>query len=493
MWFSVTDKDKLSPVLKAIPLAYLHVKIDRKDSEYERGERFTHSSQTLEGMYNYKSFWDMENGHKRALPLSEECWFSLPRAMRPSEWYKDIFHGNKLLQYNRVFMARDILKLSANFIFFDMHQENVDNILDEYLRVAEGEPIKDLKVPPAVVPHQFKTKKAPPPAPPVTHVQLANVGLEPHQYPETKRFSRQPEDHSNLNDTRGESIHDPKSYFPVQQSVPTQRTFGFFLHSSISFDMATYCCTQHHGEGYKDPHELLRDNTPSPSQIPPDTDDHPKFPDMSSLANQELDEEDSDGFADFTDDVQVLPAPEVHGKPSAAPTAAPALAVAAPASVQGPAPASVTALAAPVRVQASTVAVPVGAKVTSLAGTASIPTTPGTAVVAKPASAIPAAPPRVQHPTLSVPAATKASAPAGTAAIPAPAVTAPPATAPALAAAASVATPADIPTREQFPGLAVVALAAQRGHQQILILKKLNQQVPLPRQLHCLLLLLLLE
>ena len=100
----------------------------------------------------------MKNGHKRAFPLSEECWFSLPRAMRPSEWYKDIFHGNKLLQYNRVFMARDILKLSANFIFFDMHHEHIDRILDEYLRVTDAEPIKDQIVPPAVVPHQFKTK-----------------------------------------------------------------------------------------------------------------------------------------------------------------------------------------------------------------------------------------------------------------------------------------------------------------------------------------------
>ena len=69
MYFAVTDHDKLSPVLKAIPLAYLHVKFDKRSSEHERGESFTHSSETLEGMYNYKSFWDMENGHLKALPL----------------------------------------------------------------------------------------------------------------------------------------------------------------------------------------------------------------------------------------------------------------------------------------------------------------------------------------------------------------------------------------------------------------------------------------
>ena len=134
MVFEVTDIDKLSPILKAIPLAYLHVKFDKSGCDTEAGERFTYSSGTLQGMYDHEAFWGGNFPKHRVLRIAGS-WLNLPRAMRPSEWYNDIFHGPTLLQ-NNIYMDKDIFKLSVNYSSFDLHKEGADEILDNYLRIA---------------------------------------------------------------------------------------------------------------------------------------------------------------------------------------------------------------------------------------------------------------------------------------------------------------------------------------------------------------------
>ncbi len=304
MYFSVTDQDKLSAVLKAMPLAYFHVQFDKSDCEHEHDESFTHSSQTLERMYNYQSFWDRKNGHLKAEPLNEENWLDLPNAMRPSEWYDDIFYGPNLLQYNRAFMARDILKLSANFTKFDMHQENVDGILEELLRITEENDKKEPDSPPAVVPHQIEKITAPPvPA----GIDLTIPGLE--QPPQLSPGANVQE--------RGEIINDPRTNVTTLQSVQTQRLFGYMLCASNSFDFATYCSTAIHGDGYQNSDEHHRTLTPPPGPLSPlgsftPPQGSPTFPSppptphespvINSIGDMSLDDSKEDDDANFVTD-----------------------------------------------------------------------------------------------------------------------------------------------------------------------------------------------
>ena len=154
-------------------------------------------------------------------------------------------------------------------------------------------------------------------------------------------------------DPRGEPIHDPTLYFTVPQSVPTQKLFGFLLHATNSFDFATCRSTEVLDAGNQDTYEDGRPLTPPPpgSIAFPSTLDHSDSSDhldVTSLANQELNEEDIADFDAVAEAVEYMPALEPHEETFAVPAAAPAPASAAPASVQGPAAASLAASSATV-------------------------------------------------------------------------------------------------------------------------------------------------
>ena len=252
MYFARLDHDKLSPILKSLPLAYLKVPMyDKSGLEYGWGESFASSSETLQGLYDYKAFWDNAYEDFRNLNIDGN-WLTLPKALRPSNFYFPIFHGVSLLEHN-IFMERDVLKLSAHYSSFDIHQENVNEVLDELLRIAKEVVPAEPESPPPIEPHQYDKVVTEAPVATLPRLPMLNLGLDLHEHPATRQFQRQPEDYNRLSQSslqarrslplnpRGEPIHDPASYFTVQQSVPTQRLFGYLLHASNSFDMATYC------------------------------------------------------------------------------------------------------------------------------------------------------------------------------------------------------------------------------------------------------------
>ena len=133
MVFEVKDMGKLSPIFKAMPLAYLHTKFAEPEASHEYFESFTNPSVALKSMYPHDNFWYGRYSRKIAMSLVTDHWVNLPKALLPSFWWKNIAHSSDLLK-NNDHLEKDCLKISAYHSSFDMHKENASAILDECLK-----------------------------------------------------------------------------------------------------------------------------------------------------------------------------------------------------------------------------------------------------------------------------------------------------------------------------------------------------------------------
>ena len=123
MVLEVTDVDKLSPILKAMPLAYLHTEYAKPEASNEHFESFTNPSVALNNMYPHYNLWYGKHKETTTMPLVTDHWVKLPKALLPSFWWKNITQSSDLLKHN-LHLEKDCLKVSACYTSFDMNQEN---------------------------------------------------------------------------------------------------------------------------------------------------------------------------------------------------------------------------------------------------------------------------------------------------------------------------------------------------------------------------------
>ena len=264
MHFSFSEEDKLSPVLKVLPHAYLRTKYEVPEDAPPSKEYFARPSVSLSDMFD-QSFWGPAYKFHPHFPSTGPKWVDVPKALLPSFWWNSIIDSSDLVRQNMSDLCYDCLLVSANYSYFDVCQTNMLDLLSRLHQVAVREAEKEKRAESPTVEIQDM------PSVEAYHQELENPGLiaEPHQHPATMHLSNQPRDHIGQHSLvpRGEIIQYPASNVPVQQSVLPQALFGHLLHVSTSFDLATYLNVATHDVGLVDEDQDAGLYAPSPSDF----------------------------------------------------------------------------------------------------------------------------------------------------------------------------------------------------------------------------------
>ena len=264
MVFEVTDANKLSPVFKLLPHAYLRTKYEVSADAAASKEDFARPSVSLSTMFD-QAFWGNFKQFP-SFPSVGPSWVTVPKALLPSFWWDSIVDPSDLISRNEVRLLHDCILVSANYSPFDVHQTNMEDLISRLYQeaVAKSEPAVRPESPPGDYPPDSIRHIRPFVDAPRQRKQAPRLALEPHQHPGTMHFSNQPGDQirqhgrslqpvdPDLLGHRGEITHFPASNVAVQQSVLPQALFGHLLHVSTSFDLATYLNIATHDESHED-------------------------------------------------------------------------------------------------------------------------------------------------------------------------------------------------------------------------------------------------